>query len=318
MHFDYPTILKQILDELRSFQPFIVLPTPGNAGDALINCTTYQLLRRMGIAFEILPGNCDPATTRNRVVLFATAGNLIPHYTDAQSFIAAHHAGARKLILLPGTIRKCDHLLAQLGNNVVVMCRDRKSYDYVARAATGGASVVSTDDSALSLDPVELLESNASLAAYLAHQRRRSNYHLRLALSDAVRWYRILTVHTIKRSWRRQHLIAIFRNDVEKTTAPPADNVDISAYLEGGDMSEMGARITSYRFLKFLSLFDEIHTNRLHAAIGGLILGKRVHLFDNSYGKNEAIYWHSLHSRYPGRVSLHTADERAELLTNTI
>lgn len=42
--------------------------------------------------------------------------------------------------------------------------------------------------------------------------------------------------------------------------------------------------------VKFLNSYSEIYTTRLHAAILGTILSKKVFIFNNSYGKNSALY----------------------------
>lgn len=41
---------------------------------------------------------------------------------------------------------------------------------------------------------------------------------------------------------------------------------------------------------KLLEKYDTIYSTRLHAAILGILLGKKVVFFDNSYGKNKNIY----------------------------
>lgn len=42
--------------------------------------------------------------------------------------------------------------------------------------------------------------------------------------------------------------------------------------------------------IRFLLPYGTLYTNRLHAAILGLLLGKEVRLIDNSYHKNEGVY----------------------------
>ena len=42
--------------------------------------------------------------------------------------------------------------------------------------------------------------------------------------------------------------------------------------------------------VRFLSPYEKIYTTRLHAAILGILLGKDVVVFDNSYGKNRQFY----------------------------
>lgn len=42
--------------------------------------------------------------------------------------------------------------------------------------------------------------------------------------------------------------------------------------------------------MKFVSQYDTIYTTRLHVAIIGVLLGKKIFFFDNSYHKNSALY----------------------------
>ena len=40
----------------------------------------------------------------------------------------------------------------------------------------------------------------------------------------------------------------------------------------------------------FINRYDVIYATRLHAAVLGLLLGKEVHIIDNSYGKISAFF----------------------------
>lgn len=51
-------------------------------------------------------------------------------------------------------------------------------------------------------------------------------------------------------------------------------------------------------FVEYLSKYEEINTDRLHVAICGTLLGKKVNLYQNSYYKNKAVFDYSL-SRFP-------------------
>ena len=84
-----------------------------------------------------------------------------------------------------------------------------------------------------------------------------------------------------------------FRRDVEKVEgmALPPGNRDISA--EGTERTPMAA------FLDAIARFETIHTNRLHVSIAAAMMGRRVHLYANSYFKNRSIYEASLKQAFP-------------------
>ena len=75
-----------------------------------------------------------------------------------------------------------------------------------------------------------------------------------------------------------------FRSDVESSGSHviPAGNRDISA--EGTESHEV------HPFLEALARYREIHTDRLHVAVGGALLGREVHLYPGRYFKNRAIF----------------------------
>jgi exopolysaccharide biosynthesis predicted pyruvyltransferase EpsI len=51
-------------------------------------------------------------------------------------------------------------------------------------------------------------------------------------------------------------------------------------------------------FVNCLNEYEEINTDRLHVAICGTLLGKKVNLYPNSYYKNKAVFEYSL-SKFP-------------------
>jgi exopolysaccharide biosynthesis predicted pyruvyltransferase EpsI len=74
-----------------------------------------------------------------------------------------------------------------------------------------------------------------------------------------------------------------FREDGEKTGVPLQNIVDPASSCN-----------TILDYLTLASQYRAIHTNRLHFAICGLILERRVKLYPNSYFKNQAVFEASL------------------------
>lgn len=48
--------------------------------------------------------------------------------------------------------------------------------------------------------------------------------------------------------------------------------------------------LTSEYAIDFMNQYDEVYTTRLHGGILAMLLGKKVHMIDNSYGKISALY----------------------------
>lgn len=89
------------------------------------------------------------------------------------------------------------------------------------------------------------------------------------------------------------HRAFCFRRDVESAGvhAIPPDNVDLSAMgTQADDLHPFFAHLARHR---------EIHTDRLHVAIGASLLGRAVHLYPGRYFKNKAIFDASLAPYFP-------------------
>lgn len=94
-----------------------------------------------------------------------------------------------------------------------------------------------------------------------------------------------------------------FRLDKEKTSIEiPKNNIDISATIKRSITDVEVANRVSVRFLNFIRGFDTVRTNRLHVAIGGSLLGKKVGLYPNNYFKNFAIFEYSMKENFPNVI----------------
>ena len=265
----------------------LYVPNLGNAGDSLIAAATFQVLRSQGLRWRILDHRDLRADTAGAVLLYGGGGNLVPLYLDARRFIAAHHRRARRLVLLPHTIEGNEDLLGELGPNVDLIARERRSFEHI-RAHAPRARHHLMHDVALGVDLEELRGGPLRLFA--------APPSLRIAALLA------------KRGWQRLgrprppagRVLAAFRTDREATgIARPADNYDLSSIYLDWVSPEGFARVASRDLLAIADRYDEIRTNRLHVGIAGALLGKRMVLHDNSYGKNRAIWEHSLAGRFP-------------------
>ncbi|MEQ8368868.1 MAG: hypothetical protein RIB61_19390 [Roseicyclus sp.] len=103
-----------------------------------------------------------------------------------------------------------------------------------------------------------------------------------------------------------------FRTDVERNDLIPlpAGNVDISR--KGKTASNPA------RFISMIEKVEILHTNRLHVAIAGAILGREVHLYPNDYFKIRAMYDASLAPYYPNVFFHDPEDFQAPVSTSLV
>ncbi|MBQ0957334.1 hypothetical protein KAK06_00050 [Ideonella sp. 4Y11] len=99
-----------------------------------------------------------------------------------------------------------------------------------------------------------------------------------------------------------------FRNDRERHPGrfvAPHGNVDLSN--QGKHTTDIAG------FMAAIDRYETIHTDRLHVAIGGCLLGKAVHLYPNGYFKLQAVYRSSIEGYFDRVVFHERVDALAEL-----
>ncbi len=265
---------------------FVFLPDPGNAGDSFIAHATYQLFDRLALDYEV---GSTRETYPDRVVIWGGGGNLVPLYVDLNDFLLDNADVCARLIVLPHTIQGRESTLARLGANCEIFCRERMSFDHVRRHAPK-ATVILSHDLAFSAD----LDKTVAQAALFPLPLLSD---VDLARRNVKRSLRALSYKTRARGSSR--VLNCFRGDREKTnTAIPYPNIDASQVYAIDTMSERDSLETTYRLMRFVDGFRTVNTNRLHIAILAAMLGQRVNFYPNSYGKNLAVYEHSMAGRF--------------------
>ena len=269
--------IESFLKQFRGQEVFFC-PNPGNAGDSLINAATYQLFRKIGINYRILSGADD---LEGKIVFYGGGGNFVSYYNNASDFISKWHHKASRMVILPSTIDSHMALISGLGPNVDVICREKVSFNYV-NMVNRDANVHLMDDMGFYFDVRYFRDWNK-----LQQRNFRSRINRKL-----------LKFLAEERSAGSGALNS-FRLDKESTEINvPEDNVDIARLLEAAEMDEEAAAAVAYNQLFFINLFDQVNTNRLHVCISGILLGKKVNFFPNSYYKNLAVYEHSMKKRF--------------------
>jgi len=279
------TAMRDYLSRFRRKTVFI-FPTPGNAGDSLIHVGIYQAFRRAGIAYRILRESDD---LEGKTVFFGGGANLVPLYNELRNFILTRSVLSKvaRLIILPHTIRGNEDLLEKMDDRVTVFCRDPESYLHVTKHAST-KHVYLDHDMALHIDPENFYNDTAlytDLPSLFEHTTSKANFKFGSDFDHAVGKY--------------------FRTDGETAGGGlPPGNLDISKLFEFGTWPE-NAHKASWCLLEAVRRVGIVETDRLHVAIGSSILGKNCRFYDNSYGKNETIYLHSVR-KYASCVEFHT------------
>lgn len=254
-------------------QDVLFYPHPGNAGDSLIAAATYQAFSRCNVKIKHI-SHLSPVVD-GAVVFLGGGGNFVPLYNDIRSAFKNLLGRAAKIILLPHTIRNNEGILRMLDCRCVLFCRDVESFEHV-RQVNPSLDVRLAHDMAFHLDIEELLNDHKLM--------RAGRTVLNMKLHEAGLSQEII---------QSRPSINLLRMDRESTKSHPFTDVDISNIL-GIGVDPLNAPIAAWCFLTGISIAHFVYTDRLHVGIAAALLGKECLLSDNSYGKNRAVYRHSL------------------------
>ncbi|GFD77581.1 hypothetical protein KUL118_04430 [Tenacibaculum sp. KUL118] len=282
------------------------LPNPGNAGDSLIACATYQFFERNNIEYTCCTS--EKNISDGDILVYGGGGNFGGENSRVGYYIKKYASRVKAFVLLPHTLFGAEALLKSLPETVHLFCRERVSYDYASKMVTD-AKVYLKDDMVLSADVSKMLSppaSQSALGSVCAELTRRvlfKNEDFGISLKHYLSYtIKSLFGHLYPSKAQDGELNA-FRIDVEKTDIPiPHDNIDVSALYELSSCEPNLAKLSTFRFLSHINAFDTVNTNRLHVAIAATKLGKKVNLYGNNYFKIRAIYEFSLKGKYPNVV----------------
>jgi exopolysaccharide biosynthesis predicted pyruvyltransferase EpsI len=265
--------VREFLSEFRN-RRVVYVHNPGNAGDSVIACAMMEALTQQNITWDLATLDGD---VTGRIVLIPGGGNLVPMYDHVATAIRNFVRKAKLLVVLPHTIAGHPEVLSLLDESCVVFCRDATNYRYVLEQ-TDRCKVYIGHDLTFFLNGPEWLNAN--------YTTQRQDFFLSRMEKDVYDWRGALAN------------ARFFRTDAEHMGRFKPGDIDISALFESGAWPET-APTDAWAFLEAIRLAENIETDRLHVAIGAAILGKPCNLYDNSYGKNRAVYRHSIRHYFP-------------------
>jgi len=251
-----------IINFLKTYKnkKIIYIPNPGNAGDSLIAFGTLQTFKKVGLKYEI--GNINKEYN-NQILFYAGGGNLVGIYKNCRKFINKNK-DKNKIIILPHTIAKEDELIKNLNNNIILICREKMSYDYVYNIIKNKNNVFLSKDMAFYINNIE------------KYKKIKGNGVCNCFRQDCEK----------------------------TSINIPNNNIDLSNKLnKSGNTNNINViNSVSLSIFDYLSKFDTINTNRLHMAIAGSLLNKNVNFYSNSYYKNKAVFDYSINNIFKNTI----------------
>jgi exopolysaccharide biosynthesis predicted pyruvyltransferase EpsI len=264
-------VVKKILKDLEGRVAFI--PGYGNAGDALIASGTYNFFGQIG--FEpILKSRKSLSIGEpfDIIVLGGGGGFFVSQWVDTK-FLQDMISNSKKIVFLPQSVSNCNDQLQLLRCDDQLILREKKSYDYCV-SLNLKCSVHLDHDMALFYDEnaFKNIKGKKSLSVFGKRD---------------FRFWLFYFFNYVNSRFRRE-LIAM-RTDSESVQKiyKPRYFLDISnsTFVTAGFDDVDSVHNSAVRLKKLVELYDEVITDRLHIAIAGFLLGKKVKILDQNYGK---------------------------------
>lgn len=261
----------------QSQQEVVFIPNSGNAGDCLINASCYQVLDHYQLNWSNFNHRKESISIlKDKLVILGGGGALVGKYPAHRDFVKQVLDLAQRCIILPSTIVDEDEFVEQLPKETILFVREQMSFNYLQNVRQLD-SVYLVDDIVLYLDVEKLT------------MPKTCNISWRFWLKACWKIAKLIKLRLTSTK------LSVFRQDAEATSITvPKTNFDLSAELEFGSTHRPLNEFVACLFLWCINRFDSVESNRLHACIAATMLGKKVTLFDNNYGKNIAVFQHSL------------------------
>ncbi|MBH2018614.1 MAG: polysaccharide pyruvyl transferase family protein [Burkholderiales bacterium] len=275
------------LNSLKKQNKIKYIPNGGNAGDGVIAAATWQLFERLDILSLIEVGG---EISTGDVVIYAGGGNLIPEYDQARKVIEkCLEVNISKFILLPHSIRGNEDLLQKMDERFYLFCREQKSFSHVGLFATRAQAFL-THDLVFGLDFNSVIKKCSNPIA-----RVKLVFFPNILISY-IRWR--VKLQKIKPQYDNE--MHLMRVDVEsKYSNKYSEKYDLSSKHSSTYVNRLEADVIASDFLSVIDRANHIVSDRLHVCISAALLGKKVTMLDNSYGKNFEVYTNSIQKYFP-------------------
>ena len=267
---------------------YIDIPLHYNVGDTLIYLGTEQFIddHQINIIHRAFQKNINHNKLKQSdVIMLHGGGNFgdlyLKHQKLRESIVKRY--SDKRIVLLPQTIyfkskaaqeKSADIFRAH--PDVTMLVRDKRSYE-IAKSFSDNVSFM--PDMAHSLHPLidtrEMVSEDTPVRRVLNLKRKdiESSASSTEFVKKEFDWVNMLTLsdHMLLKYFKKMQKLPIFKYKLAKEWKIQSDALLFTS---------------SNYFLQH----ELVHTDRLHGLILSVLLGRRVIILDNSYGKNTAYY----------------------------
>ena len=293
---------ERILNSLKELDDFFFYPNNGNLGDVVIAESEYQMLEDNKFSYRIYDAYNSPNDIDDKPfdLVYGGGGLFVKYWNYQQVKEIFEKPNLRKAVILPSSFYECDDLLDVLDERFIVFCREKRSFDYCI-SKNSRAKFFLTDDMAFSLDLSRYRQNSFDKNLLKKNLEDISDENLMFLYKELYQIYkslfrRVVDELKLKTVEQKGKKVGYFmRGDEEKSISElyvPA--IDLSLFACSSCTDSGVVRILSKLFMQAIDSVEVVVTDRLHVGLVATLLGKKVFLFDNSYGKVSGIFEQSL------------------------
>lgn len=281
---------------MRPLSPFYYWPNRGNLGDLLIAEGTRQFFDRYGLQYREFESLEMMQPLEGRVALVVAGGaRFTANWCSAGAEEVMLSPLVETAVVLPHSINGVDGLMAGLGPNCRLICREQPSYDYCT-SVNSGARCYLADDMAIALDLKVLRCYSPDVPPeQLNEEERLTQCLLKGGLPERMKAsVRFASVRSMIRG-EEKRVAFLLRNDSEKEVpycSPFTYDISVAWHTSGRKMRYNANMLLA--FADAVRQADVVVTDRLHVAIMCWKAGVEVYMLDNSYHKLSGVYRKSL------------------------
>lgn len=253
-------------------------PNNGNAGDALLNMGFYELASKYNINYIEIKRDFVNEIKNNDILLIAGGGAMVPEWGATTELVKNLNKNTQ-LVILPQSIRGVDEVIKNLPEKTIVFCREKYSYEYCLKKSNAEKVYLEND-----------IAFHCDVGKIQSLDKIKPNY----SAKDYVRMFFLLTHSLKKRFTPKVYAMRVDKEKNSNLSVPRTLMNDFSLIANFGSGNFNESIYSANKFLEVINLYDEIHTDRLHVAIGACLLGKKVIVYNNGYYKCKGVYEQSM------------------------
>jgi glycosyltransferase involved in cell wall biosynthesis/exopolysaccharide biosynthesis predicted pyruvyltransferase EpsI len=289
---------------LKAIPYFMFCPNNGNLGDIIIAAAEYQYFNYLGCDYSVFDMYSQALPENGPIDFVYGGGGIFVKYCNYQNVIdILKSPNLRRVIILPSSFFECPDVLEVFDERFTVFCREKRSYDY-CKSINTRAEFILSDDMAFNLNIADLknnfssnIKRNITSLNDIYLNRVYASYSFYMSIrTKIVQAFSENTIVT-NNGIRAAYLLRADAESQDKTsdiTAFLQKRIDLSGFTWTSCADPGVVKLLSVLFIDAINTLDVVVTDRLHIGIASAMLGKKVYLLDNIYGKISAVYEHSM------------------------